>query len=519
MQLRTLPTLLALGVLTCATAEAGVITGIIVDSQGNPVRNALFQLDEMSGAGPTSVSGGMTNAQGAFSTTVTPDGNYALTVYPLSPPQSLAVVTRFENVTVGPTTNDMGTITLPVGVWATGRVVNSAGTPLVAVGLHFVIAPDFQPLDFTNHDTNAYGQFSVTVPYGESEMQFEPGPVPYYGGPGVAPTSLSLNITQPGPINLGDIVMPPGMGVSGTVRRQSDNSPIVDLEYQWINRATGKVMYVPHPRTNDFGVFSFVSQLGSFDLRLAPDPGDGLMPKVVSNLNVPGASPGTITLIDGLELSGRVRGAQNVDLQNVLVEVFDHATGNEVFTGNIQTDVDGKYTVIVPPGTYDVRFSPPFSLPYAVDVQPNVVVSGDTVLDSHPAQIAFFSTNGSGSPGAGGITPQIAALGGTPRLGNGSYSVRVSQGIGGAMAFAILEQPWGSGSPGFDSDLAVRPVRRFQLNGAYGAPGSGSGGISLPIPSDSLLVGQTLHTRIFVRDTTVPRGWSSTLELTATVQP
>lgn len=69
---RTFSTLLAVGALTCAQAEAGVITGIIVDSQGNPVRNALFEIDEQGGDGPTSVLGGMTDAQGAFTTTITP---------------------------------------------------------------------------------------------------------------------------------------------------------------------------------------------------------------------------------------------------------------------------------------------------------------------------------------------------------------------------------------------------------------------------------------------------------------
>lgn len=518
MYSRTLSTLFALGTLTCSQAFAGTITGTVIDSQGNPVQNALFEIDEMSGSGPTSVIGGMTNAQGVFTTTITPDGNYAIRMYPQSPPQSLAVVTRFENVTVGPTVNNMGTITLPVGVWATGRVVNTVGTPLQSVGVQFVTAPDHQPLDFTNHDTNTLGQFSVTVPFGECEMQFEPGPVPYYGGPGAAPTSLSLNITAPGPINLGDIVMPQGAPVSATVLRQSDSSPIADLEIQWVNRATGKLMYVPHPRTDDFGNITFVSQLGNFDLRLAPDAGDGLMPQTVSNLSVPGAQPGNVFLVDGVELSGRVRGTNNADLANVSVTVVDHATQAEVFIGNVRTGVNGKYTAIVQNGTYDVRFSPPFSLPYAQDIKTNVVVSGDKTLNSNPAPLAFFTTSGVGSPGAGGITPLLTAVGGAPRVGNGSYSLKVSDGVGGAMAIAVLQQPWTT-SIGTDFVTSSHGFRRLQLNGNFNVPGEGVGGFSLPIANDAGLIGQTLHARFMVRDPSVVRGWSSTVNLSATVQP
>lgn len=516
---RTFSTLLAVGALTCAQAEAGVITGIIVDSQGNPVRNALFEIDEQGGDGPTSVLGGMTDAQGAFTTTITPDGDYSIRIYPLSPPASLAVVTQLQDVHIGPTIHDMGTITLPVGVWATGRVVNTVGTPLVAVGLHFVTAPDFQPLDFTNHDTNAHGRFSVTVPYGESEMQFEPGPVPYYGGPGAAPTSLSLNVTSSNPIDLGDIVMPNGVGVSGTVRRQSDNSPVVDIEFQWVNRSTGKVMYVPHARTNEFGSFAFVSQLGNFDLRVSPDPNDGLMAKTVSNITVPGGQPGIVLLAEGVVLEGRVRGTNNANLANVAVTVLDHATQNPVFVGNVQTNVDGRYETIVPPGVYDVRFSPPFSLPYAMDVVTNVVVTSDKTVDSHPAALAFFTSSGAGTAGSGGFTPVISANGGTPRVGNGSYSVSVSQGLGSAPAFALLSQTWESSAGQLEGVMARRSYRRLSLGGHWNLPGAGVGGLNIPIANDAGQIGRSLEVRVFVRDPAAPSGWSTTSVLTATVQP
>jgi hypothetical protein len=523
MFVRPLSTLFALGALTCAAANAGVITGVIMDSQGNPVRNALFEFKAMSGGGQPIVTGGTTNVNGAFTTTVTPDGDYHWTITPLAAPLSRAVVTRLDNIVVGPTVNNLGTVTLQVGVQVTGRVTNVSHTPLVSVGMHFMTPGATQALDFTNNATDAYGNFNITVPYGECEIQIEPGPVPYYGGPGTAPHSHSTNFPSSlaGPISLGDLVMPVGTPVSGSVRRQSDNSAIVGLDFAWVNRATGQSMYIPHPITDSFGNFFFTSEAGQFDLHFLPVPNDNLVAGSVNDVTVPvTAQLGTIFLTDGVELKGRVRGSGNVSLADVSVTLVNHATQAPVFIGDVRTGVDGRYTVLVPSGTYDVGFSPPFAVPYGRDTRTNIVVSGNSVtVDSNPASLPFFTTTGTGTPGLGGFIPGISAIGGTPRLGNADYALRCTQGCGGAMVIAVFTQPWNTAL--FDTQFVgnTHLLSRMRLSGLPNTAGTGSIEIGNPVPNDPSIVGQTLHARFMVRDASADRGWARSVELLATAQP
>jgi hypothetical protein len=137
MSLRPLVCFFGLAALSSGLAHAGVVSGQVRDSQGNPVRNATFQVEMMSSTDDPIVLGGFTDTFGNFTTTITPNGDYRITIFPQPAPQSLVVVERFENITVGTTPNNLGTIVLDVGTLLTGRVLNSSGTPLVGVSLGF----------------------------------------------------------------------------------------------------------------------------------------------------------------------------------------------------------------------------------------------------------------------------------------------------------------------------------------------------------------------------------------------
>lgn len=162
-----------------AHAQAGVIQGQLRDTHGAPVASAILQFDPMSGGGATVfVTGGITDANGHFTATVSPDGAYRMTVFPLPPPQSSVVSQQFTDMNVGVTTNDLGTLVLANGIEVAGRVVGATGTPLVSVGLEFKTAADTQWRSFTNGETDASGHFRVNVPTGPCQIGFEPGPVP-----------------------------------------------------------------------------------------------------------------------------------------------------------------------------------------------------------------------------------------------------------------------------------------------------------------------------------------------------
>ncbi len=506
--------------LTSSVLSAGVITGQFKDNQGNPVKHAIFQVESMDdGDIIPLVNGGFTDANGNFTTTITPNGDYRLTVFPQAPPLSSLVTGRFEDITVGSTPSNLGVLQLEIGANLSGRVVNSMGGPLQEVQLEFLNPPDFQALDMSGGSTNVQGYFSVTVPFGQCEVHFEPGPVPYYGS-GQAPITKFFNVT--GPIALGDVVMPPGFIISGVARRQSDNSPVVDAEIEIVKSATGESVWSHKNKTSETGSFAVVVAAGTYDFAVVPDPDDLLAAKVVTNRTVPpGGSLGTLLLTDGVEMKGKVKDPANTGHAGVSISVVNSATQQNVFIPNANTTAGGSYKTVVPVGTLDVTFDAPFSLPLGTAKVTGVVANQDFELDATVPSVPFYSTVGSGAAGLGGVTPQISATGGTPRLGNSAYTVQCTQAAGGAKAIVFASIGSTSGLGGTFSGTRLLGshalVNFVQLSGTLGEVGTGSGSFALPVAENPLLVGSLIRARFLILDAAAPGGRSMTQELNATV--
>lgn len=519
MSIHSSVVLLTVVALSSGLAHAGVVSGQVRDNQGNPVPHATFAVEMMSSTDQPIVSGGFTDANGNFTTTITPNGEYRITILPQPAPQSLVVTERFENITVGNTPNNLGTIVLEVGALLTGRVLNSSGTPLVGVSLDFVRGPDFQPLDFSNPDTNTQGYFAVAVPFGPCDVRFTPGAPPYYGGPGSASLSISLDTT--GPADLGNVILPPGFGLSANVRSASSGDVIEGLELQVVDAATGAVVFTPKNRTDEFGNVSVTVVAGTYHVRFMPDFGDGLAPKEIRNVTTPpGTSLGVIQLLDGFELEGKARGPGNVGCVGAKVSLTDAATNAPVYIINDVTALGGNYKTIVPPGVYDVTFSPPYSEPLGAVTYSDIVIDQDITLDGALPAVPFFTTVGVGVAGLGDVTPVISASGGTPRLGNAAYRLEFSQTRGaanGVVIYSIL-----SASNPLPSPMQIAPpmVRRYvTLGGAPGVAGAGSGSFAMPIDDDPAFAGHLLRAWLLVRDGAAAGGLSSTNELRATITP
>jgi cytochrome c peroxidase len=105
---------------------------------------------------------------------------------------------------------------------------------------------------------------------------------------------------------------------------------------------------------------------------------------------------------------------------------------------------------------------------------------------------------GSGIAGSGGNTPQAIALE-PPLVGNPSFTVAVSGGLGGAQATLVID----ANDPG----LAVKGV--IPTSGSFhhsvitlggGGSGGGYGSVSIAIPDSAALVGKTFFGRWYVSD-------------------
>lgn len=313
--------------------------------------------------------------------------------------------------------------------------------------------------------------------------------------------------------------MPLGYTITTSAVRASDGSPVDDARVEFIVRATGEIAYTPHNRTDPAGHLTMPVAAGNYDVRFIAPNNDGLLPGTLTDRTVPQTTAlGTIALQDGIELRGRVRGSDNTGYPGITVEVRDHTTQAALVLDNAVTNATGNYSVIVPSGTYDVSFLPPFSLPFGAATFTNVVVDAHS---SHVTQngtlpsVPFHALVGNGTPGLGGITPQIGSIGGAPRLGNALYSLDFSQARGAANAVVIYTiRPAG---PQHGPQLFRK--QPITLEGAPGTAGVGTGAFTVSIPNDPSLVGQELHATLLVRDGASNRGYAVTQELVATIQP
>ncbi|HSS21649.1 MAG TPA: cytochrome c peroxidase [Pyrinomonadaceae bacterium] len=109
---------------------------------------------------------------------------------------------------------------------------------------------------------------------------------------------------------------------------------------------------------------------------------------------------------------------------------------------------------------------------------------------------------GSGVAGSGGIVPQVTALE-PPILGNSSFGIGVSKGLGGAQAVLVIN----STDPGAGPSIpATGSFARVSLSLAGAGAGQGVASVSVAIPNDVSLLGTTNFGRWYISDPSAPGG-------------
>ncbi|HLM01469.1 MAG TPA: cytochrome c peroxidase, partial [Pyrinomonadaceae bacterium] len=113
---------------------------------------------------------------------------------------------------------------------------------------------------------------------------------------------------------------------------------------------------------------------------------------------------------------------------------------------------------------------------------------------------------GTGRAGSGGVVPQAVAIE-PPLVGNSSFTVAVSKALGGAQAVLVID----SNDPGAGSSIpAGGSFARVPVNLAGSGDASGYGSVSLPIPNNPALIGQTFYGRWYITDAGAANGFSVT---------
>ena len=117
--------------------------------------------------------------------------------------------------------------------------------------------------------------------------------------------------------------------------------------------------------------------------------------------------------------------------------------------------------------------------------------------------------SGTGRPGGGALVPRAIAIE-PPLVGNDSFTVAVEDAAAGANAVVVID----SADPGVGTSI---PAAGSFARSTVTLSGTGRGSVSLAIPNNASLIGQTFYGRWYVPDAGAANGFSVSRLFTFTV--
>jgi len=497
--------LLSLSCVFLATAPlafADFITGHVVDSNGNPVPGVNINAFRVSNGNEETLANDGTNGNGDFLTTIPPNV-YDLHFQPPAPPASTLVTLVLHNVVVVGTVN-LGTLVLPPGVLLSGHIQAQNGTPLGQVTLNVIDQLTNEPVIQAQHKSDAFGNFNLSVPAHAVELQLDATGllIGTYA-------SRALQLSPAANTNLGNIILPPGFTVSGTVVRTVGGTTVNAVDLDFFDTTTGEKLYTPNDNSNAVGAFSVVVPAGNFDIEFCPVFATRLVGKRINRTVAGNLVVGNVALDPGFVLTGTVRSFDSTIQVNSDLDVRDMDAGIKVVTCADNTNGSGVYQIIVPGSRLKVIFHPPSaSLPLGNDIHKNLVISADTVLNGTLPSCPLPNNYGTGLAGTGGIVPHLTTSGGASVADNGAFALELQNGRGGAQAFLLVSLATDSRTF-FGGTLLANPslgaLVPLSLGGVPGAAGAGS--LQLPF-NLAPVVNANLYAQFFVRDVNAVQGWA-----------
>jgi len=318
----------------------------------------------------------------------------------------------------------------------TGRVVDSHGQGVAGVDLDVEDLINGGDPGLANGGTDAGGFFNATLPAGFYRVTFTPPAPP-------ATTHLVAevdNVSVVGTAALGDIVLPPGVSLSGRLQNQG-GFPIQNVDIDVIDRATGVELLTPGDATDAFGMFSIAVPARPLEVQFetANVVGATLAP-VVRNLSPStNTNLGNITLVPGFVVSGTVHNSLSAPVQGVDFDAIDSLTGEKAFTPRDNSNSSGNFSFVVAAGTWNFEACPRPADRLAALTQSNVPISGDTNVGIVMLQdgVRLFGTirDANGDPVRGADVDLARSSNGSPVTlctddtdGQGNYSVIVPTG-------------------------------------------------------------------------------------------
>lgn len=406
------------------------VFGTTVDGSGTPVERADLDFVDVCTGKTIPTAHDNTDVSGNFSVYV-PAGTYTIR---FAPPRCVSLgAQRLANQLVSTATN-LGTITLPDAFAVTGRVLDQASNPVSGADLDFFDAVSGARQATARDNTDASGHFSVLVPDGVYNINIDP------------PSAINLlvgrvnSISVSGPTSLGDVILPSGIPVSGTVLGPG-GSGVLNVDIDVFQPSTSTFVRLAHDHTAANGSFRVVVPTGTYDFRFIPPACSPLAPAELKSVQVTSAlTLPTVNLVQGVRASGLVLGPGGAPVTNADLDFFPAGSRVKTFTARDNTDLSGFYSVLVPPGSYDIDYVPPVGSTlraaqrFGVSLLSDATLP-DTILHQGFVVSGFVLASQTGLPVASADLDFVVPGGGatlfTPRDNtalDGSYAVVVDSG-------------------------------------------------------------------------------------------
>ncbi len=371
------------------------VTGSVIDDTGAPL--AAIDMNATDALGnPADLFNDDTDLNGNFSV-LFPAGTWEASLRSVDPAATQEWVPHTFPPMLVDAPVDLGTIQMFPGYHFFGEVIGSDGLPIEAADFDAEYSATGIAIAVNNDTTDLNGGFDILLPQGSILLEIDPPSI----GPVRQSVVLPLDVAAGAPVDLGFIVLPDGVLLSGRCI-DSTGAPVGLVNVELFDSATGLLYPTIHENGAADGTFSFAIDPGNYDLMLIPPAGSGLGPTFQSGLSVlANTDLGDLVLVAGVQLSGTVTAAGVVQ-PDVLIEVSDPASGIIPPWGTVITDPAGLYSVSLTPETYNVNFIAPVATGYDDHLEANLPLISDLILNidlasQAPAGVASLLCNPAGS--------------------------------------------------------------------------------------------------------------------------
>jgi len=372
-----------------------IVTGSVIDDTGAPLSGIdMNAIDELGNA--ADLFNDDTDLNGNFSV-LFPEGTWEANLRSVDPTATQEWVPHTYPLMVVNGPVDLGTIQMFPGYHFIGEVHDSIGNRVEAADLDAEYSATGILITINNDTTDNNGRFDVLLPIGSILLEIDPPLV----GPVLQTVILPLDVTAGAPVDLGFIILPDGVLLSGRCI-DSIGAPVGLVDVELFESASGAPYPTTHENGDTDGTFSFAIDPGIYDLMIIPPAASGLAPALQAGISVLVSTDlGDLVLDAGVRLSGTVTAGAVVQ-PDVLVEVSDPVSGIIPPWGTLITDPLGYYSVSLIPGIYNVNFTAPLAGGYDDHLETNLPLVNDLILDidlatQAPAGVDSLFCNPTGS--------------------------------------------------------------------------------------------------------------------------